>query len=255
MSLPVITKQQFSKKSKYFPGKGKLTLTPFSVGQESLFLQVKDSKDETEKLEALKQIISECIVEKIDVGELPLFVMEYIFCLMRQYSIGEILELTYICKNEVVVPATGTEGEEGFNPELKKECGGRIELAIDLREVEIKEEEGHIDKIPVSPELSLKFKYPTINSVLESDKEATENDVIVSCIESIFSKDEVWLASESTPEAMKGFYKNVSLLDKVKIAQNFFAKIPHLHYKKDITCAKCGTVHKIEFNSLNEIFQ
>lgn len=247
MSLPIISKQQFVEKSKFFP-KGKLTLTGFSVGQESIFLQVKDSQDEKEKMQALKQIIAECVVEKTPVGSLPLFVIEYLFLRLRQHSIGEIVELGYICKNEVDVPATDNE------PAGKKECKTKMALNIDLREVQIVTDPEHTDKIMVTDKLGLKFKYPTIDSIMDKGEEATENDIIVGSIESIYSDEEVWSAADNSFEDMKEFYKNVSLLKKAEIMGRFFGRMPHIQYKSELKCSGCGKVHPVEFNSLNEVF-
>ena len=48
-----------------------------------------------EKIEAIKQIIRNCIVQDIDVEKLATFDIEYIFVNLRSKSIGNIVELNY----------------------------------------------------------------------------------------------------------------------------------------------------------------
>jgi hypothetical protein len=101
MSLPVIPKKHFDIKSKYLP-KGKISLIPFTVGLESLLIEVKESEDPAEQMQVIKQIIQACIQTKdIDVDTIPVFLLEEIFLRLRQKSVGEIIEQSYKCTNEL----------------------------------------------------------------------------------------------------------------------------------------------------------
>jgi hypothetical protein len=242
--LPSIPKKHFDIKSKYLP-KSKITLSPFTVGLESILLQVKDSEEESEKMDAIKQIIEECIQDKdLDVGSLPLFMVEEIFLRLRQNSIGELVDQSYQCTNDVV--AEGITGP----------CNNVMPIQIDLREFKIIETEGHTNNIVISDPIGVKFKYPDM-SMFDGTIINTQNEIetIISCIDIIYDKDNVYPASESSREELSEFWKQLTLLQKKLVFDNFFSTMPHLSYKKELVCNKCNHKHNIEFNSIKDVFQ
>lgn len=239
-SLPTIPHKHFDIKSKFIVPKGKITMSPFTVGLESILLQVKDAEDEAEKMAAIKQIIEECCkTPGINVSELPIFLVELIFLRLRQNSVGEIVELQYECTNEV----------EG------KPCGNEMKANVDLREFDLKETAGHTNKIMIHDPIGVVFKYPSIAMFEDGTNVNDDTDVIVSCIDMIFEGDTVFPSSEHKREQLVDFWNNMSLMQKKEVYDKFFNSMPHMHYKKSLTCTKCKHVHELEFNSVQEVFQ
>lgn len=238
--LPIIPKKQFDVKSKYLP-KGKLTLIPFTVGQEDILLQVKDAEDDKEKVDAIKQIVGECIQTKdVDVDTLPMFVIEEIFLRLRQNSIGELIDQMYQCTN---IP------EGGEIP-----CGNKMPIQIDLREFKMTEPEGHTNVITLADPIGIKFKYPSIETI--SNAETTDEvDTILGCIDAIFDDENVYPAADSSKEELLEFWNQLTLMQKKDVFEKFFYSMPHMHYKKDLVCPQCGYKHEIEFNNVQEVFQ
>lgn len=244
-SLPIIPKKTFELKSKFLP-KGKIILTPFTVGLEDILLQVKDAEDDREKMQAIKQVVQNCCqTPNLDIESLPLFLIEEIFLRLRQNSIGEIIEQQYRCSNEIK-----TENEE------TEECGNVIPIQIDTRDFKIVEEEDHTNTIIIADPIGIKFRYPSIALLENADADTTDEvETVLSCIESIFDADNVYSAEDHTREDLRTFWKQLTLMQKNEVFDKFFKTMPHLHYHKEITCSKCGTVHEIEFNSVQEVFQ
>lgn len=240
MTLPVLPKKTFTMKSEFL-SKGKVELQPFTVGQESILLSVKDSKDKKEILLALKQIIQECILTKgVDVGKLPVFVVEEIFLRLREQSIGEIQEMKYRCTKEV----------EGV------ECGGTMPLSLDYRHMKLVKPEGHNNTVIVADSIGLKFKYPSIDLYEKAEDEIKEEkDLLIECIECIFDGDTVYPASEHSKEELLAFWNQFTLKQKTLVYESFFGVMPHLHYEAELTCPKCNGKHTLELNSLYEVFQ
>ena len=52
-----------------------------------------------EKIDAVKQIIRNCILQDIDVDKLSTFDIEYIFIQLRSKSVGNIIQLNYKREN------------------------------------------------------------------------------------------------------------------------------------------------------------
>lgn len=237
MKLPVIPKKLFDLKSKYVP-KGKITLSPFTVGQQDILLQVKESEDEQEKIEAIRQIIDECIqTPGVTAGELPNFVVEEAFVRLRQHAVGELVDLAYRCTHKVD----------------EKSCDNTIPVTVDLRDFKLKEEEGHTNTIVLADPIGVKFKYPTMDTYLEQGNDDTS--VILGCIDVIFDDANVYNSSDYSKDELIEFWNQLELAQKKEIYDKFFLTMPHMHYKKTIKCSKCGFEHTVEFNSSFEVFR
>lgn len=237
--LPIIPKKNFEYRSAYVP-KGKITLQPFTVGQESVLIQARDEEDEKAQLTAIKQIIDESIVTKgVTTDDLPMFVFEEIFLRLRQQSAGEIIDLKFTCDVDV---------EAG-------KCGRPISVAVDLREMTLKEYPEHTNKIIIQEPYGIQMKYPTIETFSELEDITDENELIVHCIDMIFDGENVYTRDDATDAEFMDFWRQLTVGQKKEIFEKFWFTMPHLHYEKKVLCPKCGTEHVLEFNSLNEVFQ
>lgn len=246
--LPTIPRKEFVVKNKFYPNKGKLTIMPFTVAQEAIVLQVKDSDDPQEQLVAIKQLIEGCVKEKIDIDSLPTFVLEELFIRLREISVGEIVPLNYQCK------AKYTRVDEESKEEITETCNSLVEFKFDLREFKLKESENHNNIVMVTDTIGIKLRYPTLDNLADFDVSSDENELYISCIESVFEGDEVHPASESSHDELMTFFKSLSSSQKSAIAKTFLYTMPKLHFETDIVCPKCGNVNHLSFNSLSDVF-
>lgn len=246
MKLPLIPKKIFEVKNKFLP-KGKLQFAPFSVAQEGILLQVKESEDNKEKLSAMRQVIQECLqTPNVDVGKLPIFTIEDIFLRLREQATGEMQSMAYECTAPV-----SSNDEEG----VEVPCGNTIPVEIDLRKFALVVDPDHTNKIIISDDIGIQFKYPDMDMYDNAvDGLQDETDMIIACIDTIFQGDVVFPSNESTTEELLEFWKQLTLPQKKNVYDKFFLSMPHMHLDHEITCKKCGTAHKIEFNSVQEVF-
>ena len=63
--------------------KKKLKFRPFLVKEEKILLMAQEGDTSEEKIDAVKQIIRNCILQDIDVDRLSTFDIEYIFIQLR----------------------------------------------------------------------------------------------------------------------------------------------------------------------------
>ena len=56
---------------------------PFLVKEEKILLMALESNDENEMRNAMRQIISNCVIDDIDINDLPIFDIQYIFLQLR----------------------------------------------------------------------------------------------------------------------------------------------------------------------------
>lgn len=246
MALPIIPLATFDVKHKSLPN-GKIVMKPFTTGQETVLLQVKDSEKKEEILGAIKQIIKECVVEpaNFDVSKIPTFAIEYIFIKIRERSNGEIVELAYRCTNKI---------KSMKEDEPEKVCGGKIEFKLDLRDVTIDYPEGSTDVFKITEDIGLKLFYPSLetSSSMESDEDAVE--LIVKHIDSIFDGDTVYNSEDSTEAEKTEFVKQIPSKVKNEIMSNFFNKLPTVKYKTSQVCPDCGMKHDIVLEGMSDFF-
>ena len=93
MGLPKIAVPEYSLK---LPSSGKeIKYRPFLVKEEKLLLLAMESEDEQQIITATRNVLQNCIFDKLDVDEMPIFDIEYIFLWLRGKAKGEKLELKY----------------------------------------------------------------------------------------------------------------------------------------------------------------
>jgi hypothetical protein len=64
---------------------------PFTVKEEKLFLMAMESQesDQESALTTIKQVLNNCIIDDIDVNDIPTFDLEYLLLNLRAKSVGE----------------------------------------------------------------------------------------------------------------------------------------------------------------------
>ena len=112
---------------------------PFLVKEEKILLTAMEANDEKTMLPAVKQIINNCIVGKLDVEKLPTFDIEYLFLRLRAKSIGENVTL-----------GLKPWGCPKNNGEL---CENSTQVEINLEEVNVIKNDKHSNKIMLDDEI------------------------------------------------------------------------------------------------------
>ena len=90
----------------------KIKYRPFLVKEEKILLMALESGENKDIINAVKDIVSECTFSKVDLGNMPMFDVEYIFLNIRAKSVGEVSQLNLLCPddNDWESPDTG-EGD------------------------------------------------------------------------------------------------------------------------------------------------
>ena len=73
---------------------------PFLVKEQKRMIMAQESENETELLDAMKQLIRDCTFEKIDPATCPLFDAEYVFLQIRSKSVGETISVNITCPDD-----------------------------------------------------------------------------------------------------------------------------------------------------------
>jgi len=95
MSLPMMKSPLYSVK---IPSTDqKVTFRPFLVREEKALLLAQQSESVEVMTNTLKEIIINCVQEKINVDTLAVFDVEYLFTQIRAKSVGETVDLIFTC--------------------------------------------------------------------------------------------------------------------------------------------------------------
>ncbi len=222
----------------------KIRFRPFLVKEQKIFLMASQSDDAKEVVTAIKQVISNCILDDIEVDKLPTFDLENIFMQLRARSVGEKVELNYVCNN----PIKTSSDEE-------KPCGGKIKLFLDLFDVKPTIDPEHDKKIELTPKLGIVMKYPTfeILNSLNIESQADLLKLIVACIDYVYDDEQIYYAKDTTEEELIEFIENMQQSDIQKI-EKFFQTIPKISKSLDFHCTKCGYKETMVIEGIQNFF-
>lgn len=209
----------------------KVKYRPFLVKEEKLLLMAKESEDLQEILKTIKQIITNCCLDKINVEDLPIFDIEMFFVHLRINSVGETAELVYTCNNVVE----------------DKPCGHVIEFNLDLKNVQYRGSDDHNKIIKLTEDIGICMKYPSLNlpegSLDESFKDGGY-EIITEYLDYIFDEKQVYKKEDISKEELMAFFDDMSL-DQVKLVKNFFLTAPSVVLEQEVKCPKCDYKHNV----------
>lgn len=218
---------------------------PFLVKEQKLFLMAAESDDPKDTINAIKQVLRNCVLDDIDIDNMATFDIEYLFLQLRARSIGEVVNLRFNCNNGVV-----EKGEE-------VKCGNLVKIDVNVLDVNPIKSENHSNKIQITDKIGVVLKYPTFGSIdfagLDTQDMQQILNVIVSCIDYIYDDEQVYYAKDTKKEELVEFIENMKQTDLEKIS-SFFTSLPKL--KKDIHfhCDKCGYEEDITLEGVQSFF-
>ena len=215
---------------------------PFLVREEKLLVLAMESEDTKSITRAIKEVLKSCIKTKIKVEALPTFDIEYLFLNIRGKSVGEEVEVTVTCPDD-----NKTE----------------VEISIPIDEIQIEKSKDHNDTIKLDDELTMKMKYPSLDQFIQTnfDLDAAKGasqleqsfDLIAACIDTFYSDEEAWPASESSKKELNEFLEQLSSSQFQEIEQ-FFETMPKLVHEVSITNPKTKKKSTVTLEGLSSFF-
>ncbi len=194
-----------------------LKYRPFLVREEKLLILALESEDTQEITTAVKNVIKNCIETKgVKVESLPTFDIEYLFLNIRGKSVGEQIEVNVICPDD---------GDT------------TVPVKIDVNQIKVEKNKKHTNKIKVDDKIMMEMRYPSLDQFIKNNFDISSNnnvnqsfDLIVSCIDKIYTEDEVWTSSDITKEELIDFLDQMNS-SQFKQIEAFFETMPKLSHK------------------------
>ena len=213
---------------------------PFLVKEEKLLLTAQESGEEA-VLPAVKQIIRNCVQGELDVDNMPLFDIEYLFLRLRAKSVGE--EVTLGLK---------PWGCPQNNGEL---CEFTTEVSVNLEEIKCVKDKKHTSKIMLDDKIGIMMKYPDISQMNmgESKNDVMGMKIIKNCINMIFTEEDTHEKDSFTDKELDDFIDslNTKQMDKIR---NFFETMPTLKHTVKYKCETCKEEKETTVQGLNSFF-
>jgi len=216
MPLPKIATPSYELE---LPSSGKtIQYRPFLVKEEKLLVIALESEDTKQITNAIKAVIKSCVLTKgVKVESLPTFDIEFLFLNIRGKSVGEDIDLKLICPDD--------EKTE-------------VNVSISLDDIKVQKPEGHSNQIKLDNNLMMELKYPSLNEFIKNNfdpNDSTRNpmdqsfDLIGSCIDKIYSEDEVWAADDCSKKEINEFLDSMNS-NQFKEVERFFETMPKLSH-------------------------
>ena len=236
MALPILTTPTYELE---VPSTAtKIKYRPFLVKEEKILLMAMESDDNNQVIQAVKTIVSECTYNKVDLGNSPMFDIEYIFLQIRGKSAGEVSNIRLLCKDDGKTYA---------------------DVEINLNDIGVHVTEEHTNKIELTDEMGMIMTYPTIDSFMNTgiNKIDSSNmlEVIATCILQIYDKkgEEVFEAKDQTKKELNDFIEQLTS-HQFQEVQKFFDTMPKLQHMVKVKNPETNVVNEVLLSGLNDFF-
>lgn len=240
MALPMMSMPKYTMT---IPSTNKqVKFRPFVVKEEKALLLAQQSEDASVMVDTLKDVLTSCIEDKIDVNKLATFDLEYLFTQLRAKSVGENIELMFTCDSAGCV-----DNEDA-----------RVKIGIDLTSIAVHKDEDHTNNISLFADVGVVMKYPSIETIKKMQKLDDENlemvfKIMSKSIDYIYQGEELYYANEQTDDELLTFVNNLTSEQFMKM-QKFFQTMPKLRKEIEYDCPVCHTHHKQILEGMQSFF-
>ena len=213
---------------------------PFLVKEEKLLVIALETEDVKQITNAIKTVIKNCILTKdIKVETLPTFDIEFLFLNIRGKSVGEQVDVNIICPDDNET---------------------NVSVSINLDDIKVQKNEEHTNKIKVDSTIMMEMKYPSLEQFIKNNFDFNNQnamdqsfDLIASCIDKIYTEDEVWSTSDVTKKEVTEFLESMNS-SQFKDIEKFFETMPKLSHKIQIKNPKTEVESEVILEGLASFF-
>tara|TARA_S200000501_G_scaffold166779_1_gene157129 strand:+ start:883 stop:1605 length:723 start_codon:yes stop_codon:yes gene_type:complete len=219
----------------------KIKYRPFLVREEKILIMALETEDVKQITNAVIEILNNCILTRgTKIQKMSTFDIEYLFLNVRSKSVGETIDVNITC------------------PDDQKTS---VQMTIDLDDIKIKKDKTHKDTIKIDDTLSMKMRYPSMDQFIEANFDSstqgddikTTLDMIVSCIDTIYTEEESWSGVDSSKKELQEFVEQLNS-KQFKLIENFFTTMPKLSHKVKIKNPKTGVESDVILEGLAAFF-
>lgn len=218
----------------------------FNNKEHKLILEASELHDREVLLNTTLDIVDACTFNALDIKKIPTHIVDYIYLQIHLKSTGKQQLASYTCGNVI----------DG------KKCTGAFQLKLPLEDAKIIYPKGYkqnrIVWVDEKKSIGIKMKATTFDELshikLTDDLIHITDNFIMSCIESVFTKDKVLVPGKdfTIEECIEWFDE----LDgaTLRAVSDFFKEMPYVGLDVGVTCPVCKRHETIELKGIEDFF-
>lgn len=210
-----------------------VSFRPYLSKEQKILLMAIETDDHEAIINAINQIINNCIITDLDITQIPISDTEFLFYNLRARSESEIVDLRYRCETPVDGKSCGTILPIDFN--LLKDLDYSAIANSELSNI-----------IELGQNKGIKLKYISFTDG-ELTAESTPDEVFqyyAEHVDSMYDEDSVYSLGDVTIKDFKEYLERLPIEQFLKI-EKFFNNQPSIEKVVTKKCHKCNTEHKI----------
>lgn len=215
--------------------KRRVEYRPFLVKEEKVLLVAAESKNEKEIFQAMKDVVSSCTFESVDVENCAIIDIEYLFLKIRSKSVGETANPSIKCNN----------------------CNKVSEVKVDVSKVEPIYDSNHKAKIVINENIVLEMRYPKFSDLELVEQSTNDLDkavcLLTCCIDKIQTKDEVFNSKEVERSELDEFVSCFTQ-EQLRKAMSFIETMPKLSTNVNFECSHCRHKEIMHLEGVKDFF-
>jgi len=215
----------------------KIPYRPYLVKEEKILMMAMESNNTNQMMTAVKDVIRSCTSESVDVDTLAMFDIEYIFTQLRAKSVGETATIKVKCE----------------------ECETSNEVDVDLQEVRVDIPQSDTKVIKLTNTIGVSLRYPSVDTMMRAQADESKSDIdrvfdlITACIDSIYSGDQIFDASEQTEQELRDFIESLNTKQFNEVRE-FIEGIPSAAITVKFKCTSCSHGNEFDVKGLGNFF-
>ena len=161
------------------------------------------------------------------------------FLNIRGKSVGEDIEVNLICPDD---------GETS------------VPIKINIDDIKVKKSDEHSTQIKIDDSITMEMRYPSLDQFIKSNFDFSENtemdqsfDLIASCVDKIYTEEEVWSSADITKKEIIDFLEQMNT-QQFKQVERFFETMPKLYHEVTITNPNTGVESTVKLEGLANFF-
>ncbi len=200
-----------------------------------------ESEDSKQISNGIVQILNDCIITRgVKVQNLATFDIEYLFLNVRSKSVGETVEVNITCPDDNETT---------------------VEIEIEIDSIKVKKNKDHKNIIKLDDTYSMKLRYPSFDQFIDNNFEVSGEisdvnqslNMITSCIDMVYDKEESWNASDCSKKELTDFVDQLNS-KQFKQIESFFVTMPKLSHTISVKNPETGVESEVVLEGLASFF-
>lgn len=236
-----------------------LKFRPFKAKEQIDMLLIKETEDVDLIFDTVRQSLSRCVTNGVDIGKIPLADFEYFMLKIREKSVGEEETIRFNCNYSNGTKTIEKKDEDGnvTTEEVPDTCDGKTDVKVSFDDARLT---GPVpDSIikltdTVAVQLrGLSFDVAKYFNNANDNMNETLIEMVSTIIEKIWFGENEYNAEDYSKEDLIKWVENLTTEQFSKIT-DYIIKYPKLVLDVKFKCKKCGREHLYRIQNLSNFF-